>query len=129
MDIASIVGFGLIAAVLSILLKQYKPEYAILMSIGAGVVMLMLITVSAAPLFEAVESLLVSSNMPIEYIEILFKSLGICFLTQIACDTCKDAGESAIAAKIELAGRVSVLIISIPLFTKILSVVGVLFNL
>lgn len=129
MDIASIVGFGLIAAVLSILLKQYKPEYAILMSIGAGVVMLMLITVSAAPLFEAVESLLVSSNMPIEYIEILFKSLGICFLTQIACDTCKDAGESAIASKIELAGRVSVLIISIPLFTKILSVVGVLFNL
>lgn len=129
MDISGVVGFGLVATVLALLLKQYRPEYAVMVSLGAGIVILLLITNTAIPLFEAVETMLSSSTMPKEYIEILFKSLGICFITQLACDTCKDAGETAIASKLELAGRVSVLVLSIPLFTQILSIVGVLFNL
>ena len=59
-----------------------------------------------------------------EYAGIMFKALGVCILTQIACDACKDAGEASIATKLEIAGRVSILVISLPLFTRVLSIVS-----
>ena len=59
-----------------------------------------------------------------EYVQILFKALGICLITQIACDACRDLGETAVASKVEAAGKISVLLISLPLFEQILAVVG-----
>ena len=49
------------------------------------------------------------------------KTLGICFLTQFAVDSCKDAGESALASKVELAGKVTVVVMALPLFQSIAS--------
>jgi len=77
---------------------------------------------------EQIRGMLNLSSMPAEYAGVLFKALGVCLLTQIACDTCKDAGESAIAAKVEMAGRVLVLLISLPLFQQVLSIVYSLIN-
>ena len=69
-----------------------------------------------------IRQLLVATKIPLEYIEILFKTLGICFLTQFASDVCKDAGETALSSKIETAGKVIILIISLPLFERITSI-------
>ena len=49
----------------------------------------------------------------------MFKTLGICFLAQFAADSCRDAGESALASKVELAGKISILVLSLPLFEDI----------
>jgi stage III sporulation protein AD len=62
------------------------------------------------------------TNVPPEYGGIIFKSLGIAFITELASDTCRDVGGTAISTKIELAGKVAILIISLPLFEKILSI-------
>ena len=51
----------------------------------------------------------------------LFKALGICYLTQFAADSCRDAGESALAVKAEIAGRIAVLLISLPLLSQVAS--------
>ena len=126
MDILRIVGFALMSAVLCILLRQYKPEYALLASLAAGAVILTMLLSD----FQSVlgEISLIASNDIIrqDYLELLFKAMGICFVTQIACDVCKDAGESAISTKLEIAGKITVLSISLPLFRQILTFVSML---
>ncbi len=128
MDMVQIVGAGVVAAILSVVIKQYKPEYSMMISLAAGVLIIAVIALNAAPIFEQIGTILSSTDMPSEYIEILLKSLGICYLTQIACDTCKDAGESAIATKIEIAGKIGILMISLPLFQQVLTIVMTLLN-
>ena len=64
-----------------------------------------------------------------DYTQVLFRSLGLCVITQLASDTCRDAGESAIASRVELAGRVAVLLCGLPLFQKLLELALALVSL
>jgi len=123
-DIISIVGIGLVATVIAVLLRQYKPEYAMLVTLAAGVFILSRVYDAVIPVIGEMQSILESTSMPVQYAGILFKALGICFITQIACDTCRDAGESAVASKVEMAGKLAVLLVSLPLFRQVLTLVN-----
>lgn len=129
MDAVNIAGLAVVGTVLAVLLGQYKPEYRLFTSLITGTVILLAVIAGAAPLFEELAALLEATQMPGDYLSILLKALGICFLTQLAADTCKDAGEGAIASKVEMAGKVLVLLLSLPLFEEILSIAGSLFTL
>ena len=117
MNMMTITGLAIVAVALGTVLKQKNPEYSLLLSLTAGVLILGMIITSALPLFEA-------TGAKAEYVQILFKALGLCFITQIACDACRDLGETAIASKVETAGKLSVLLVSLPLFEKILGIAG-----
>ena len=119
----------MVAAFLSVVLRQYKTEYSLFLSLAAGLILLTMVMDGAMPLIDELNSLLGATGMEEDYLGILLKSLGICFLVQLAGDTCRDAGEGAIASKIEAAGKMAVLLLSLPLFTKILSVAGSLFSI
>jgi len=125
-NLFSLVGLGIVAAILAVVLRQYRPEFAIIVSIGAGALILGGVLVGMLPVIAQIRSMFEVTAVPQQYVQILFQALGICFITQIACDACKDAGESAIAAKVELAGKIGVLVLSLPLFTQVLNIVGTL---
>lgn len=122
MNMIAIVGLCIVAAAISVVLRQYKPEYALLVSLGTGIAILLMVVGAFQPLLDQLEKVVAMTQMPEEYLQILFKSLGVCMITQIASDVCKDAGESAISTKVETAGRIAVLLISLPLFEKVLSI-------
>ncbi|WP_040196964.1 SpoIIIAC/SpoIIIAD family protein [Candidatus Soleaferrea massiliensis] len=124
MNIIMVVGIAIVGVALSLVLKQHKPEFSMLISLGVGAVVLILIVTSFTPILDTIQSLIEDTQMPFEYGAILMKALGICFIAQLASDTCRDAGESAVASKVELAGKIAVILISLPLFEKILSIVG-----
>ncbi|MGI6403945.1 MAG: SpoIIIAC/SpoIIIAD family protein [Oscillospiraceae bacterium] len=119
----TLVGLGLVAMVMAVTLRQHKPEFALLVSLGAGVLILFGVVQGILPVMDQIQTIFQSTSMPPAYLQVLFKALGICFLTQIACDACKDAGEGAIGAKVELAGKVAVLVVSLPLFAQVLTIV------
>ena len=122
MNMIALTGIAMIAMVISVMIKKYNPEYSAAISIIAGVVILAMIFFNLNSVVGKIESLLRATQMPMDYGLTLFKSLGICFLTQFASDSCNDAGESALASKIELAGKISVIILALPLFDQIISV-------
>ena len=123
-DILSIIGIGIVSAALALVLRQHRPEFAMLVSLGAGIFILFKVAATIQPVADEIQSILSSAALPLEYAGVLFKALGICFVTQIACDTCKDAGESAIASKVEMAGKIAVLAVSLPLFGQVLTIVS-----
>ena len=122
MNIVAVCLIGIISAFLSVMIKKYNPEYSLAIGIVTGVLILGVIFGHITGVIARVQQLLRATNIPLEYIEILFKSLGICFLTQFASDACKDAGETALSSKIETAGKLMILIVSLPLFEKVISI-------
>lgn len=127
-EIFTVIGIGVTAAVIAVVLRQAKPEYALLVSLGAGILILYRLLFDITPVAAEMQEIIRVIKIPAEYARILFKALGMCMLTQVACDTCKDAGETAIATKLEMAGRIGILVISLPLFTRILSIVSSLIS-
>lgn len=119
MNLAAVAGVGIVAAAIAVLLKKHHPEFSMVITIMAGAVILVMVAGALTPVLSTVSGFVESAGMPAEYGGILFKSLGICLLTQLAADSCRDAGQSSIAGRIELAGKAAILIISLPLFEKI----------
>ncbi len=119
MQIITISGIAIISCVVIVMLKKTNPEFSIVLSLSAGAVILYIILSQITPVVGRIQNLLSFSDGISDYSSILFKSLGICFLTQFSSDSCKDAGESALASKVELAGKIMIVITSLPLFENI----------
>ena len=118
-----IVVIGIVSTILVVILKEHKKEYAILLSIVAGVMLLLLTLSEIEPIISLIQKL--SLNIPIDnsYILLILKVIGISYLIEFGKDICIDAGESSIANKIEIAGKVIIVGISIPAITAVLEII------
>lgn len=128
MEIVTIAGVVVVAAFLAVILRQQRPEQAMAVSLAAGIGILALVAAKALPVIGSLRELLAGAALPSEYGAILFKALGICLLTQLAADACRDAGENALASKAELAGKLLLLTLALPLFEKIAQTAAALIN-
>ena len=123
MDILKIVGIGLISLIMIIVIKQYRPEFAIYISLLAGVLIFNLIFGKVSGIISMLNNLASKSSINMEFLNLLIKITGIAFLTEFAVSICKDSGESAIASKIDIGGKVTIIAISIPIISSLLETV------
>lgn len=123
MEIAKIIGVGLTALIIIIILKQYKPEFAIYVSIISGIVIFFMLISKFASIISILTNLSDKIGIGSEFLKILLKITGIAILTEFAVSICKDFGETAIANKIELGGKVIIVSISIPIITALLELI------
>ncbi len=123
MDIIKIVGIGLIALVIIILLKQYKPEFAIYISMLTGVLILILIMDKLTGIINLIQTIVNQSYINTEFIALLIKITGIAFLAEFAVSICKDAGEAAIASKIEIGSKIIIISMAIPILSSLLELI------
>ena len=119
MNIVGIAGITICAAVVAAMLRRYHQEYDVHVSIAAGIVIFLAVFSNFAPAIRQIRTLLSAAGLTEDYTLILFKTLGICFLAQFAADSCRDAGESSLASKVELAGKLAIVVLALPLFEKI----------
>lgn len=123
MDIIKIIGIGLTALIIVIILKQYKPEFALYVSILAGAFILILSLSQISGVINFLKSLASKANINSEFLDIILKITGIAILTEFAVSICKDSGESAIANKIDIGGKVMIITISIPIISSLLETI------
>ena len=100
-DIIKIVGIGLITLILIIIIKQYRPEFAIYISILAGIGIILLSLDKISNIINLLQQICNKSGVNSKFLEILLKMTGIAFLAEFAISICKDAGEGSIASKIK----------------------------
>ena len=113
------IAVAVIAAFLAAVLRRYAPEHGLAIGLAAGALIVMMAVSEALPLFRQLETLLGSSGASNEYVGVLMRALGISLLTELAADTCRDAGEAGLASKAELAGKLALLTVALPLFRKV----------
>ena len=123
MDIIKIIGIGLIALIVIIIIKQYRPEFAVYVSLIAGALILLLILDKMSGVINLLTNLANKTSIIKDFIFLLIKITGIAFLTEFAVSICKDAGESAIATKIDMGGKVMIVAISIPIISSLLETI------
>ena len=128
MQLFALLALCLVAAAVAIVLGQYKKEYAIAVTVAAGA---MLITATASfvirPITEIADKFR-NAGVKTEFFFVAIKALGLGYVTQFIADTCRDFGQTSLAAKAEFVGRAAMFVISLPLinslFDAVTSLVG-----
>lgn len=123
MDIIKIVGVGLVAVIIITVLKQYKPEFTVYISICAGAIILGFVMTRISAIIQLLTELSNKISDTNGFLKILIKITGIAFLTEFAVSICKDAGESAIASKVDLGGKVIIISMSVPIISELLETI------
>ena len=123
MEIIKIIGIGLTALIVIIVLKQYKPEFAIYVSIVAGILILGLSLSSFSGIINLLKDISSRANINSKFLGIILKITGISILTEFAVSICQDTGEKAIANKIDIGGKVIIMTISLPIISSLLEAI------
>lgn len=123
-EIIKIVAIGLISLVTIIILKQYKPEFAIYISIITGLIIIYMVINRLEGIINLLKSISNKSGINNQFLELLLKITGIAFLAEFAINLCKDAGENAIASKIEIGSKVVIVSMSIPIISSLLEIIS-----
>jgi stage III sporulation protein AD len=128
MDIFAICAVAVIAAVTALLMRPSSPQTALLISIGAGVVILLTFIRQIVLTADDIRAILEAGGISSENIMILLKTLGVCFVTEFTCDTVTEAGMLSLSTNLSFAGKLTVLFTALPLFRELIGLVSSLVN-
>lgn len=123
MSVFGVLGIAVLVATAGALLRGYHQAFALCLTIGAGVFLLLGCVDDLKQIVESMGQLLSKTQTEMAFFGILLKTLGICYLCQFAGDLCRDAGETALAGYVELAGKITVVVLSLPFITKVVETV------
>jgi stage III sporulation protein AD len=123
MEILQIVGLGIVATILAVVIKTQRPELGVQISIVTGVIVFLMIASKMSTVIELLNSFTRKANIDMTYMSTVLKIIGIAYIAEFGAEVCKDAGEGAIAAKIELAGKVIIIVLAVPIITSLLDLV------
>lgn len=99
MWIATAAAAGLVGTVLALILGQYRPEFRMLVTVSVTLLLTMMILKELSPVLNQIQSMAALSGINGSYALLLLKAVGICLLTQMAGDTCRDSGEGSLLPK------------------------------
>jgi stage III sporulation protein AD len=123
--IISVIALCLVASVFSKVLERYTKEQAVFLTIAAAVAVLLLMLSNISPVVESMSKLLAKVEGGAAYSSVIVKALGICYVTQLGVDICKDCGENALSTLVEVSGKIALIVLALPLFNKLLDVIGI----
>jgi stage III sporulation protein AD len=125
-EIVQIAGLGIVASVLLLLLRRERPELSIGLTLVAGVTLFVLILPRLSQVVSAFSSLASESGLGPLYYGIILKVLAVSYIADFAAALCRDAGEELMASRVEMAGRVLILVSALPIVREVLDVIRTL---
>ncbi|MGE5678354.1 MAG: stage III sporulation protein AD [Pseudomonadota bacterium] len=122
MEIMKIVAVGIVAAVLAVLLREERPEIAFIVSIVTGLVIFIFIISKLNSVMTVLKYFAGKANIDVLYFSTILKVIAIAYITEFGAQICRDAGEGGIASKIELSGKVLIMVIAIPILAALMDI-------
>lgn len=129
MEITALIVLCIITALLALSLRGQRPEFAMLLSLGCGVFVLLNLLGQMKGILSGLERVMAGLSGQSDLTGINLKALGICIVAELGSQCCRDAGEAAIAAKVELAAKTALVLMCMPVFTQLLETAGELLRL
>ncbi|MDO9536283.1 MAG: stage III sporulation protein AD [Bacillota bacterium] len=120
MEVAQVVGFGVIATVFIIFIRQNRPDIAQLLSIGVGVIIVVYVLGYLKMIVDVITDLALEAEINTIFLRTLLRVIGVAYLAEFGAQVCRDAGEGSIAGKIEFAGKLIILVMAIPVLLAVL---------
>lgn len=129
MEITALIALCIITALLALSLRGQRPEFAMLLSLCCGVFVLLNLLGQMKGILSGLERVMAGLSGQSDLTGIILKALGICIVAELGSQCCRDAGEAAIAAKVELAAKTALVLMCMPVFTQLLETAGELLRL
>ncbi|WP_199738066.1 stage III sporulation protein AD [Falsibacillus albus] len=123
MEIIQIVGIALVTTFLALIVKEQKPNFAFLLVVFVGCAIFLFLIDQIYLIIRMIEKIAINANINMIYVETILKIIGIAYIAEFASHITKDAGQGAIAAKVELAGKILILAMAIPILTVLIETV------
>ncbi|MDX8291102.1 MULTISPECIES: stage III sporulation protein AD [Metabacillus] len=123
MEIIQIVGLGLVATFLALIVKEQKPTYAFMLVVFVGCVIFLFLVDGVSQIITMIEKIALNANINMMYVETILKIIGIAYIAEFGAQITKDAGQGAIASKIELGGKIIILAMAVPILTVIIETI------
>lgn len=124
MEITALIVLCIITALLALSLRGQRPEFAMLLSLGCGIFVLLNLLGQMKGILSGLERVMAGLSGQSDLTGIILKALGICIVAELGSQCCRDAGEAAIAAKVELAAKTALVLMCMPVFTQLLETAG-----
>ncbi|WP_302621300.1 stage III sporulation protein AD [Bacillus sp. FJAT-27225] len=123
MEILKIVGVSLIATFLAMIVKEQKPNFAFLLVLFTGCAIFLFLIDKIYEIISMLERIASNAHVNLIYVETILKIIGIAYIAEFASQITKDAGQGAIASKIELGGKILILTMAIPILTVLIETI------
>ena len=120
MEIIQVVVIGLVATALILIVKEYRPEIALQLSIVVGILILSVVIGYISEAINVLISLAIQADTNLVFLEILLRVIGIAYIAEFGSQVCRDAGEGSIAGKIEFAAKTLILVMSLPIIRAVM---------
>jgi stage III sporulation protein AD len=118
-----IVGLGLIATILILVLKEQKPLFAFLLAMCTGIIIFLYLVEKIGGIINVLQELAESSGVNMVYLKTILKIIGIAYIAEFGAQIVRDAGQESIASKIELAGKVLIMVSAVPIISIIIETI------
>ncbi len=123
MEIIQIVGLGFVVTLLILIIKREKPEIAVQLSLTLATIIFLLILTKINIVLNLFRDMAEKANISQMYLNTILKIIGIAYITEFGAQVCRDAGEGAVAGKIEFAGKVLVMVMAIPIIALVMDTI------
>lgn len=118
-----IVGVALVSTFLALIIKEQKPNFAFLLIVFVGCAIFLFLVDQIYEIIQMLQRIATNANVNLVYVETILKIIGIAYIAEFASQITKDAGQGAIASKIELGGKIIILAMAIPILTVLIETI------
>lgn len=127
MEIIQVVGLGLITTFLILVIKDQQPIFAFLLAVFVGMVIFLSLVSKLAEVIGILESLAQQAHVNQMFLKTILKIIGVAYIAEFGAQVTRDAGQGSLASKIELAGKVLIMTMAIPIITVMIeSIIDIL---
>lgn len=119
-----ILGLCLVITIAIIVVRQTKPELAVLVGVAGSIVLFFYILDMLEQVFGVFKYILDSTGLDPQLFVVLLKIVGVGYLTEFGANICSDSGNSAVASKILLAGKLAIFVLSIPIIKSLIEIIA-----
>ncbi|MCZ8520649.1 MULTISPECIES: stage III sporulation protein AD [Paenibacillus] len=123
MEIIQIVGLGLITTILVLVIKEQKPMFAFLLTAFTGITIFLFLIGKIALVIGVLEDLANRADINMIFLKTILKIIGIAYIAEFGAQIVRDAGQEAVASKIELSGKILIMVMAIPIVSVIIDTV------
>lgn len=123
MDIIYIVLFGIITALIYLSLKDLQPNIAFIVVFTASIIILLGVVIQLQTILSVLRTLGDKAFIQSYYLDTIFKIIGIAYITELGANMIKDAGLTGVASKVELAGKIFILLLAIPIIQAVIEMI------
>lgn len=123
-ELIRIAAIGMVGAVLAIVISEKRPDIGMLIGIAFGVMALILVAGKAGAVLTMIDDAVRKAGIDHQLMVPVFKVTGMAYITQFSVDACRDAGQSAIASKVEIAGKIMMLVVAVPIASSLITMIA-----